>query len=130
MHEIWRWSNLGLAFAVELAGLGIFAWWGWQAGNTTVVRLLLAIGLPVVAAVLWGLFAAPTANHGGPLVTAIMKIAFFGLAGLALWSLDHRILGIVFIVVVAANLLIIRTGNLSPDSPAAEGSTATSAVSR
>jgi hypothetical protein len=120
MHEIWRWSNLGLAFAVELAGLGIFAWWGWQAGHTTVVRILLAIGLPVIAAVLWGLFAAPTANHGGPLVTAIMKVAFFGLAGLALWSLDHRILGVVFVVVVAANLLIIRTGNLNPDTPAAE----------
>jgi len=125
MHEIWRWSNLGLAFGVELAGLAIFAWWGWQAGNTTVVRLLLAIGLPVIAAVLWGLFAAPTASHGGPLVTAIMKIAFFGVAGVALWSLDHRILGVVFVAVVAANLLIIHTGNLTPDTPTAEGTTTT-----
>jgi hypothetical protein len=69
--------------------------------------------------VLWGLFAAPTANYGSPVLTAIVKIAFFGLAGLALWGLDHRILGIAFVVIVAANLLIIHTGNLSADSPAA-----------
>jgi hypothetical protein len=64
MQEIWRWSNLGLAFVVELAGLGIFALWGWRTGGSTPTRLLLAIGLPLVAAVLWGLFAAPTANYG------------------------------------------------------------------
>ncbi|MDX6294002.1 MAG: hypothetical protein QOH50_3077 [Kribbellaceae bacterium] len=50
--------------------------------------------------------------------TAVVKIAFFGLAGLALWSLEHRILGIAFVVVVAANLLIIHTGNRNTDSPA------------
>jgi hypothetical protein len=44
-------------------------------------------------------------------LTAVVKIAFFGLAGLVLWSLEHRILGIAFVVVVAANLLIIHTGN-------------------
>jgi hypothetical protein len=121
MHEIWRWSNLGLAFLVELAGLGIFAWWGWRTGGSTAIRLLLAIGLPVVAAVVWGLFAAPTANYGNPVLTAIVKIAFFGLAGLALWTLDHRILAVAFVVVVAANLLVIRTGNLSPDAPTATG---------
>jgi hypothetical protein len=124
MQEIWRWSNLGLAFVVELAGLGIFALWGWRTGGSTPTRLLLAIGLPLVAAVLWGLFAAPTANYGSLVLTAVVKIAFFGLAGLALWSLDHRILGMTFVVVVAANLLIIHTGNLSADWPAASQNSA------
>jgi hypothetical protein len=111
--EIWRWSNLGLAFAVELAGLGIFAWWGWRTGGSTPVKLLLAIGLPVLAAVVWGFFAAPTADYRGPVVTTIVKLVFFGLAGLALWSLDHWFLGTVFVLVVAANLLIIRAGHIT-----------------
>jgi len=119
MHEIWRWSNLGLAFGVELAGLAVFAWWGWSAGSNTALRLVLAVGLPAIAVVLWGLFAAPTASYGNPVITAIVKIAFFGLAGLALWSLDHRTLGIAFVVVVAANLLVIRTGHLDTDSTTA-----------
>lgn len=117
MHEVWRWSNLLLAFGVELAGLGIFALWGWRAGDSTLIRILLAVGLPVFAAVVWGLFAAPTANYSSPVVTAVVKIAFFGLAGLALWSLDHRVLGVLFVLVVAANLLIIRVSDLNADNP-------------
>lgn len=123
MHEIWRWSNLGLAFLVELSGLGIFAWWGWQTGGGTVVRLLLAIGLPVIAAVVWGLVAAPTANSN-LVLTVSVKVAYFGLAGLALWSLDHRILGIAFVVIVAANALLIHTGHLMPTQPTASHSSA------
>jgi hypothetical protein len=113
MHEIWRLGNFGLAFAVELAGLGIFAWWGWRTGGSTPVRLLLAIGLPVLAMAVWGLFAAPTADYGSPVVTAVVKVAFFGLAGLALWSLDHWTLAVIFVLVVAANLLAIRLGHLT-----------------
>jgi uncharacterized protein DUF2568 len=113
MQTIWRVSNLGLAFAVELVGLGIFASWGWRTGSGTPTRLLLAIGLPVVAAVMWGLFAAPTANYRSPVVTTIVKVAFFGLAGLALWSMDHWLLGAAFVLVVAANLLVIRLGHIT-----------------
>jgi len=122
MQEIWRWSNLGLAFVVELVALGIFAFWGWRTGGSTPVRLLLAIGLPLLTAIIWGLLAAPTANLGSPAVTVVVKIAVFGLAGLALWNLDHRVLGMVFVLVVAANLLIIRAGGSSPDTPAASSS--------
>ena len=122
MNELWRWSNLGLAFGLEIAGLGIFAWWGWRAGDSLAVRLVLAIGLPLIAAVVWGLFAAPTANYGSPVVTAIVKVAFFGLAGLALWSLDHRVVAAIFVLTVAANLIIIRTGNLNPETPPAASS--------
>lgn len=113
MLEIWRWGNLGLAFLVELAGLGIFAWWGWRTGASTPGRLLLAIGIPVLAAVVWGLFAAPKANYGSPVVTAIVKVAFFGLAGLALWSLDHWLLGTAFVLVVAANLAVIHFARIT-----------------
>ncbi|GAA1565029.1 hypothetical protein GCM10009789_18240 [Kribbella sancticallisti] len=118
MFEVWRWSNLGLAFLLELAGLAIFAWWGWRTGNSTAISLLLAIGLPVLAATIWGLFAAPTANYGSPAVTATVKLTFLALAALALWSLDHRLLAATFVLVVAANVVVIRTGNLTPDTQA------------
>ncbi len=119
MYEIWRWINLGLAFVLELVGLAVFAWWGWNAGSNTALRLVLALGLPVFAAVLWGLFAAPTANYGSPVVTAVVKVAFFGLASLALWDLDHHVLAGAFVLVVAANFVIIRVGDLTV--PAARG---------
>ena len=50
--------NLAWRFLLELLSLGAMGYWGWtQHGGTT--RWLWAIGLPVVAAVLWGIFAVP-----------------------------------------------------------------------
>jgi hypothetical protein len=113
---MWRWGKLLLAFLVELVALGIFAWWGWETGGTALVRLLLAIGLPAVIAVVWGLFAAPTATRGTPAVRTVVKVLVFGLAGAALWSLGHPVPAVLFVVVVAANLLIIHLQKLSPES--------------
>ena len=110
---MWKWGNLLASFVAELVALGIFAWWGWSVDRTTLVRVLLAVGLPAVTAVVWGRFAAPTAKHTTPLVRTVVKVLVFGLAGAALWSLDHAVLAVVFVVLVAANLLIIRTQNLS-----------------
>src|SRR6266542_5881112 len=103
-----RGGNLLLALLVELVALGIFAWWGWSVDGTTLVRLLLAIGLPAITAVVWGLFAAPTAKRGTPVVRSVVKVLVFGLAGAALWSLGHPVAAVVFVVIVAANLLIIH----------------------
>ncbi len=111
---MWKWGNLLVAFLVELVALGIFAWWGWEVDGTTPVRLLLAIGLPVLTAVVWGLFAAPTAKRGTPVVRTIVKVVVFGLAGAALWSLGHPVPAVVFVVLVAANLLIIDRQKLAP----------------
>ncbi|HZX08971.1 YrdB family protein [Kribbella sp.] len=110
---MWKAANLLLAFLVELLALGLFALWGWATGGTTATRILLAVGLPVIAAVLWGLFASPKATRGQVLRWTV-KVLVFGLAGAALWSLGHPLLGVVFVVVVAANLAIIHTQKLQP----------------
>jgi hypothetical protein len=111
---VWKAANLLLAFLVEILALGIFARWGWDVGGTTAARWLLAVGLPVLAAVLWGLFAAPKASHGTSVHRWTVKVLVFGLAGAALWSLGYPLLGLVFVVVVAANLAIIHTQKLQP----------------
>jgi hypothetical protein len=111
---MWKWANLLIAFLAELVALGIFAWWGWAAADNTAVRLLLAIGLPLLAAVVWGLYAAPTAKRGSPVVRWVVKVIVFGLAGAALWSLGHPVLAAIFVVVVAANLLIIQVQKIEP----------------
>ncbi len=104
-----------MAFLVELVALGVFAWWGWHIGDDLAGRLILAIGLPLAGAVLWGLFAAPTARRG-PVLRAIVKALVFGLAALALWDLDHLLLAVVFAAVVVANLRAIHLGKLSPEA--------------
>ncbi len=50
--------NLAWRFLLELLALGSMGYWGWTQ-HDGVVRWLWMIGLPVVAAVLWGTFAVP-----------------------------------------------------------------------
>lgn len=73
-----------LALLSELAALAALAYWGFSVAGPTAVRVLLGVGLPVAAAVLWGLFAAPRALvRRTPLVVAT-KVLVLGGAALAL----------------------------------------------
>jgi hypothetical protein len=111
---MWKWGNLLLAFLAELVALGIFSWWGWETGTTTPVRWLLAVGLPLAAAVLWARFAAQNQIRTTRALRWAVKVLVFGLAGAALWGLGHPLLAAVFVVVVAANLAIIHLQKLEP----------------
>ena len=76
--------NLALRFALELAALYAYAYWGWTQ-HAGVWRLLWGVGLPLVAALLWGGFRVP-GDHGkglfavpGP-VRLLTEWALFALA--------------------------------------------------
>ena len=89
MTQTWNWAWLTVAFLAELGALAALAVWGWSAGGSTPARLLLAIGIPAVAAVLWGLFAAPQAVVHVLVVAVLVKIAVFGGAALALLAVGR-----------------------------------------
>jgi len=50
--------NLALRFLLELIALGAMAYWGWTQHNG-VWRWIAALGLPLIAAVLWISFRVP-----------------------------------------------------------------------
>lgn len=50
--------NLAVRFLLELVALVAIGFWGWSWGNGA-LRYLLAIGGPLLAAVVWGVFAVP-----------------------------------------------------------------------
>ncbi|MGY1825920.1 MULTISPECIES: DUF2568 domain-containing protein [unclassified Blastococcus] len=54
-------ANLVARFALELSALAALALWGFTLGVPVAVRVLAGVGAPVVAAVVWGLFASPRA---------------------------------------------------------------------
>ena len=85
--ELLKALNLALRFGLELASLAALAYWGWHDSDSTVVKVLLAVGAPVVWAVLWGLFASPKAPvelHPGARLA--FEVAAFGAAVIALAS--------------------------------------------
>ena len=53
--------NLAIRFLLELAALFALGLWGWNAydGGESWQRILLMLGVPIAAALLWGLFAVP-----------------------------------------------------------------------
>lgn len=96
--------NEGLAFILEIAALGALAWWGFATGGNVGVHIVLGIGTPVAAMVLWGMFAAPRARFKVALpLVLLVKAAVFGAGALALYGVDHPALAIAFAVVAVLN---------------------------
>ncbi len=56
--------NIALRFMLELCVLGIVGYWGFRIGTITVIKVTLAIILPVIVAVIWALFGAQTRRMG------------------------------------------------------------------
>ena len=100
--------NLAVAFILELAMLAAFAWWGFHTGDSTIVRILLGIGVPVLVAVIWGIFMAPNSSRrfrGAAYL--LLKIVLFGLAVAALVAVGQMILGIILGVVFLVNTVLL-----------------------
>lgn len=84
--------NLGVRFVLEMASLFILGSWGWQQAEGF-LRYVLAIGIPMFAASLWGVFAVPhdpSRSGRAPVPTPgflrlLLEIAFFGSA---IWALS------------------------------------------
>ncbi|MFC0431656.1 YrdB family protein [Kutzneria buriramensis] len=98
--------NEVLALVLELAALAILCWWGFATG-TGVTAIALGIGAPLVAAVIWGLFAAPKARFSLPRPAVLaVKVLVFGAAAVALAALGHLVPAVVFAVIVVVNLIV------------------------
>lgn len=88
--------TLATRFLVEVAALVAYAWWGWTLPTSLPVRLLATIGTPVVAAVVWGLLAAPKAPvHLSPPLLVAVQVLVLGGAVAALASAGRTTLAVV-----------------------------------
>ncbi|GAP13917.1 hypothetical protein LARV_01676 [Longilinea arvoryzae] len=77
-----------LHFALELCAFGALGVWGFQTGENGLGRAALGIGVPLAAAVLWGVFRVP--NDPGPATVAVpgwlRLILELGILGLSVWA--------------------------------------------
>jgi len=85
--------NLALRFFLELAALTAMGYWAWTQ-HDGFVRWLLAIGTPVFAAAVWGVFRIPNDPGDAPIavpgiVRLAIEAAFFGGAIWALFAADR-----------------------------------------
>ena len=101
--------NLALRFALELAALAALAYWGFHTGRSLLADLVLGLGAPILAAVVWGVFAAPKSARrlrGGPLLA--VQLAVFGAGAVALAATGQVGLAVAFAVLVVVNAIVMH----------------------
>lgn len=92
--------NLALRFVLELAALYFIGRWGWVE-HTGIWRYALAIGLPLIAAIAWGVFrvqndgGAPIVRVSG-IVRLLIEAIYFGFAAWGLFDAGAITTGWIF----------------------------------
>lgn len=101
--------KLFFAFVFELVLLAALAYWGWTQ-NEGLLRVVLAVGAPLLAAVLWGVFRvdgdpkkAPVAIPG--VLRLLLELALFASGVIALAAAGQSTLAAVFGVLVVLQYL-------------------------
>ena len=105
--------NLAFRFFLEAAGLVALGWWGWNQAEG-MLRGVLAIGAPLLAAALWGTFAVPgdPSRSGEAKVSVpgavrlLLELAFFGAATWSLFVLEATTLGWIFGIMVLVHYIL------------------------
>ena len=100
---------LAMRFLTELCALAALGYWGLRTGEG-VMKWVLGIGAPLLAAVLWSLFVAPGTTAPVAL-RVIVEVAVFGTAAAALYVTGQRSLAVIFVIMV----VVVRVLDLATD---------------
>jgi hypothetical protein len=95
--------NLGFRLILELIALVMYGYWGWNA-NDGILRYVLVIALPIVAAAAWGTFAVlddPSRSGKAPMpvsgsIRLFIELSFFALAAYALKLIGNEQFALIF----------------------------------
>ncbi|MGN9776117.1 YrdB family protein [Micromonospora sp. H33] len=101
--------GLLLLFLLEMAVLVVAGWWGWTLAASTAVRLLAAFGVPLLLAVLWGVFGSPKARvRLSPAAKHAFQAAWFLVGGGILALLGWPLAGAVLVATWAVTVTLLR----------------------
>lgn len=101
--------NLFFRFILELSALTAVGVWGWKQSDGF-FGIVLSIGLPIVLATIWGVFAVPNdpsrSGKAPIIVSGIVRLAIeLGIFAFAIWTLYNfgavnlgRILGVAVVL--------------------------------
>jgi hypothetical protein len=106
-------ANLVVRFLLELSALLSMGYWGWHRRDDG-FQILLALAIPLVAAILWGTFAVPndpTRSGSAPvpipgMLRLALDVGFFAFAAWALYDLRSARLTVIFGTAVVLHYLL------------------------
>lgn len=105
--------NLIIRFLLEISALGSAGVWGWKQSEGW-IRFVLAIGIPIILASIWGLFAvpndpsrsgkAPIITHG--VIRFAIELVFFAFATWSLYDIGLNKVSLAFGIIVVLHYII------------------------
>lgn len=100
--------NLGIRFFIEVCSLIAIGSLGFRLGKEFLMKIVLSIGIPVVFAFLWGMFASPAAilPASKPFRVMLEFIILF-LAFVGIYTGGHKYTAIGFGIVVVINRILM-----------------------
>jgi hypothetical protein len=115
--------NLAARFLLEIIMLTAFAYWSWHSAGGW-LRYIAAIGLPLIAAVLWGVFRIPDDPKPAPvavpgIVRLLLEWVLFGWAAWAMYDLGNAKFALIMGIVVVLHYAVSydRTGAMLRNKP-------------
>lgn len=85
-----------IRFALEVATLAAYGWWGWHLGDGGLTGIVLALLLPVLGGSIWAVFRTPGDGAGralmpvpGP-VRLVIELSLIGIAAYGVWTAGSR----------------------------------------
>jgi hypothetical protein len=108
MMKLIKALNMAFHFVLELCMLAALVTWGFQTGEGWLQKALLGIGVPLISAVVWGVFRVP--NDPGPATVAVpgfirlaIELSLFAFAIWALSNTGHSSLATAFAIAVVVD---------------------------
>ncbi|MDO0937021.1 YrdB family protein [Streptomyces sp. DG2A-72] len=104
---------LGVRFVLELVALACFGLWAWVTASAS-LRYVSVVAVPLVVAVLWGVFATPddASRSGGAVIATpgplrfLLELAVFFGGAAALYAAGFRALAVVLAGVLSVYHLL------------------------
>ena len=102
--------NLLVRFLLEISTLVAMGMWGWQKGDGF-MQFMYGIGVPLIAATLWGGFRFPNDPGKAPIavpgyIRLFYEIIFFGFAIWALFNIGYTTIGWIFLIITVIHYVI------------------------
>ena len=105
--------NLAVRFLLEMSGFVSLGIWGWKQSDGW-LRFVLAIGIPIIFATIWGSFAVPddpSRSGKAPIVTPgiirlLIEIGIFACATWSLYDVGFNKVSLVFGIIVVLHYMI------------------------
>ena len=104
--------NLAIRFLLEVSALLAMGLWGWRQSEGW-LRFVLAFGIPLIMAVVWGTFAVPNdpSRSGEALIAVpgilrlVIELAIFAFAIWALYDLEYTRISLILGIIVALHYI-------------------------